>query len=346
MLNQTRNRRAILASLASAALLTGSARNLWADDGKLSVSWYPGLLGANFRRSFLDTFPEKDRVVVTEAWDSPRFTQMQASRARPTLDLACFIDVLMPLVARSGLVAKLDAAQVPNLVAVDPELMVWNGYGVPVAYGSWGIVYNAKRVAKPITSWGDLLRDDLKGHVSHPNITYNSSIYSLDALARLGGGDLRSPDAGMKAIRQIRLSGPGLWDQESIAVGWLKTEDIWATPYFSGNVLALMQDKDAPDLRFAVPSEGAYAVPLNVSRIANAPNEALANTFLNHMFGEAAQSAWIANGRTRPANRNVPVPADIAASVPTIEKLRRIDWDYFSQNRSAIVASWNETVNR
>ncbi|MBR0725511.1 extracellular solute-binding protein [Bradyrhizobium manausense] len=340
------SRRAALTSLASAAAMVGPLGRLQAQETKLSVSWYPGLLGANFRRSFLDTFADKDRVVVTESFDSPRFTQMQASRAKPNTDVAAFIDVLMPLVARSGLVSKLDAARIPNLANVDPALMTWDGFAVPAAYGSWGIVYNAKWVSKPIVSWGDLLRDDLKGHVTHPNVTYNSSIYSLDAFARLGNGDLRSPEAGMKSIRQIRLSGPGLWEQDSIAVGWLKTEEIWATPYFSGSVLALMQDKDVPDLRFVVPSEGAYAVPLNVAKVANAPNGALADGFIDHILGEAAQNAWTINGRTRPANRNVAVSAEIAASVPEIGKLRRIDWDYFSQNRAALVASWNDIVNR
>ncbi|WP_027554189.1 PotD/PotF family extracellular solute-binding protein [Bradyrhizobium sp. Cp5.3] len=339
------NRRTALASLAS-VVLAAPMRRLCAQEAKLSVSWYPGVLGANFRRSFLDTFADKDRVVVTESFDSPRFTQMQASRARPNTDVAAFIDVLMPLVARSGLVAKLDPVRIPNLANVDPALMIWDSFAVPAAYGSWGIVYNAKRVSKPIVSWADLLRDDLKGRVTHPNVTYNSSIYSLDALASLASGGLRSPEAGMKAIRQIRLSGPGLWEQDSVAIGWLKTEEIWATPYFSGSVLALMQDKDVPDLKFVVPSEGGYAVPLNITKAASAPNDPMADRFIDHVLSDAAQSAWTQNGRTRPANRNVPVPAEIAEATPEISKLRRIDWNYFSQNRSALVASWNDVVNR
>ena len=270
---------------------------------------------------------------------------MQASRNKPNVDVATFIDVLMPIVNNSGLLAKLAPAAIPNLASIDQELLIWNGLAVPASYGSWGIMYNKKRVSKPLTSWGDLLRDDLKGHVSHPNVTYNSSIYSLDALARLGGGDLRSPDAGMKSIRQIRLSGPGLWDQESIAVGWMKTEEIWATPYFSGNVLALMEDKDVPDLGFVVPSEGAYAVPFNITKIANGPNAGDADRFINHILSEAAQTAWVAAGRSRPAHRGVQVPAAVAATVPVISQLRRIDWTYFTQNRSAIVAKWNEMVN-
>ncbi|MGL4289153.1 MAG: extracellular solute-binding protein, partial [Phreatobacter sp.] len=156
----------------------------------------------------------------------------------------------------------------------------------------------------------------------------------------------KTPEAGMKAIRQIRTSGPGLWEQESVAVGWLKTEEIWATPYFSGNVLALMQDRDLPELKFVVPEEGAYAVPLNVAKVANSPNPALADRFIDHLLGAEAQAAWIVAGRSRPANREVPVPPDVAASVPEIARLRRIDWLYFAENRNALVNAWNEVVNR
>lgn len=339
------SRRTVLASLAATAVAPAMA-SAAARDTPLAVSWYPGLLGASFKKSFLETFAEKDRVQVTESFDSARFTQMQANRGRPNTDVATFIDVLMPLVNKSGLLSKLDTAQIPNLSKVDPALLIWGEFAVPAAYGSWGIVYNRKRVSQPMTSWGDLLRSDLKGRVSHPNITYNSAVYSLDAMARLGGADISKPAIGMTAIRQIRLAGPGLWEQDSVAAGWLKTEEIWATPYFSGNFQSLAQDKDAPDLEFAVPREGAYAVPLNFTKIAGAPNADLADRFLNHILGNEAQTAWIEFGKTRPSNRTIEVPESIAKSVPEIGKLNRIDWAYFADNRKAIVDQWNEIVNR
>jgi putative spermidine/putrescine transport system substrate-binding protein len=319
-----------------------------AQEGKSSLilNWYPGLLGANFKQSFLDTYDNNKNVEILESFDNARFTQMQANRARPNSDVATFIDVLLPLVARSGLTVKLTEDAIPNLAKVDPNVRTKDDMAVPVTYGSWGIAYNAEKLTKPITSWADLLREDLKGRVSAPNITYNSSIYTLDAMSRLEGGDLRDADAGLKAMRQIRTSGPGLWDQESIAVGWLKTGEIWATPYFSGNVLALMQDPDLKNLRFVVPSEGAYYVPLNVTKLANAPNSKEADRFINHMLSIPAQEAWTKFGRSRPVNTGAAVPDDVSASVPTADKLIRVDWEYFAKNRDAIVNKWNDVVNR
>lgn len=317
-----------------------------ASPGPIVANWYPGLLGSNLKRSFLETFAERAAVQSVEMYDNARFTQMQANRAKPTSDIAVFIDVLMPLIVKSGLLARLDNKSTPNLDKVDASLRVWDDFAIPFAYGAWGICYNAKRVQKPITSWKDLLRDDLKGRVTAPNITFNSSVYTLDAMSQIAGGNLRQADAGLQSMRQIRTTGPGLWEQENVAVGWLKTEEVWATPYYSGSVLALREDKDVPEMRFVIPSEGAYMVSFNVAKLANAPNPAGANRLVDHLLGAQGQSVWASLGQGRGTNREVTVPKMIADTVPPHAALRRIDWQYFADNRSAIVAKWNEVVNR
>ncbi len=341
------NRRALLGAAAAASAAALAPSLALAQAQEIAVGWYPGLLGGNFRKGFLDTFADAGSVKVIESWDNPRFTQMQANRNQPNLHVAIFLDVLLPIVARSGLIGELSAAQIPNLVDVDPRVQSAAGkFAVPATYGSWGIAYNAKHVKKPVTSWADLLRDDLKGHVSSPNVTYNSSIYTLDALSALKGGSLKSPQAGLEAMHQIRRGGPGLWDQESIAVGWLKTGEIWATPYFSGNVLAMMKDPDLADLKFAIPSEGAYAVSLNITRVKNATGGATPEAFINHMLSVPAQETWARVGGGRPVNAKAAVPREVAETVPTANRLRRVDWDYYAANRTAVVDQWNKVVNR
>ncbi len=337
-------RRALLQAAAAASLFPSIAQ---AQAQEITLSWYPGLTGANLKKSFWETFKDKNLVKIVESFDNPRFTQMQANRDKPTLHVAIFIDVLLPLIARSGMLQEMTPALIPNLKDVDPRITLPIGnLAVPVQYGAWGIAWNSKHIKRPITSWADLMRDDLKRHVSAPNITFNSSIYTLEALAALKNGTLRNPDVGMEFMHQIRKSGPGLWDQESIAIGWLKTGEIWATPYFSGNVLAMMKDPDLSDLRFAVPTEGAFAVPLNVTRVKNSTGGNTPEAFINHMLSLPAQEEWARVGGGRPVNVKAAVPKEVAETVPTIDKLRRVDWEYFAENRTAIVDKWNKIVNR
>ncbi|HTN67529.1 MAG TPA: extracellular solute-binding protein [Burkholderiaceae bacterium] len=341
------NRRKWLGTAAALSTVVLPSIPAWAQTQPLTIGWYPGMLGNNFRRSFLDTYPAGKEAKVIESFDNARFTQMQANRSQPNLHVGIFVDVLLPLIARSGLISALNPSTVPNLKDIDPRVKLPVGlHAVPATYGSWGIAYNAKHVKKPITSWADLLRDDLKGHVSAPNITYNSSIYTLDALAALKGGSLKAPDAGMEALHSIRTRGPGLWDQESIAVGWLKTGEIWATPYFSGNVLGMLRDPDLQDLRFCVPSEGAYLLAMNITRVVNPSAGNAPEAFINHMLSVEAQEAWAKIGGGRPINTRAKVPAEVAEMVPTADKLRTLDWEYFAEQRTAIVDRWNKIVNR
>lgn len=343
---QRRRLLSLLAAAGAAPLLAGWPAGVAAQDEPIQVGWYPGLLGANFKAAFLDTFPGARNVKIVESFDNARFTQMQANRNRPTLHAAVFTDVLLPLIARSGLITELDQAAVPNLKDFDPKVPLPVGrFAIPLTYGTWGIAYHAKRVKKPVTSWADLIGDDLKGHVSAPNVTYNSSMYTLDAMASLKGGSLRQPETGLQALRTVRRHGPGLWDQESIAVGWLKTGEIWATPYFSGNVLALQRDPDLADLKFAIPSEGGYALPMSITRVVNPTGGTLPEAFINHALGVEAQEVWARVGGARPVNTKARVPAEVQATVPTADRLRQLDWAYFAEQRSAIVERWNAVVN-
>ncbi|MBX3644204.1 MAG: extracellular solute-binding protein [Rubrivivax sp.] len=343
------DRRRLLATLGAvgaAPLLATPPLTALAQTEPIQVGWYPGLLGANYKAAFLDTYPDAKNVKIVESFDNARFTQMQANRSKPTLHVAVFTDVLLPLIARSGLITEIDAAVVPNLKDIDPRVPLPVGrHAIPLTYGTWGIVYNAKRVKKPVTAWADLVGDDLKGHVTAPNVTYNSSMYTLDAMARLKGGSLREPQAGLEALRSVRRNGPGLWDQESIAVGWLKTGEIWATPYWSGNVLAMLRDPDLADLKFAVPSEGGYALPMSITRVVNASGGKAPEAFINHALGVEAQEAWARIGGARPVNAKARVPAEVQAMVPTADKLRQLDWNFFAEQRSSLVERWNAVVN-
>ena len=49
----------------------------------LQISGFPGTIGQNVRKAFIDTYDKNVEVKYVESWDSARFTQMQANRARP-----------------------------------------------------------------------------------------------------------------------------------------------------------------------------------------------------------------------------------------------------------------------
>jgi len=313
----------------------------------LNMNGFPGTIGAAFRKAFMDTYDKSVTIRYVESWDSARFTQMQANRARPRDDVVMFTDLTLPLVARAGLLEPFNPDIVTELVNVDPSVRVPGDTGVPYGYGCVGIAYNARYVKTPPQSWTDLLKDEFKGHVSGPNISYSMAFNVMDALSRTRGKSLHTPEDAMEMYRQIRLSGPGLWDGENMAIGWLKTGEIWMTPYHSGNTLTLAMDPDLADIRFIVPREGAYYAPLAVAKVKNGPNGADGtDRFVNHVLNPAHQEVYAQLNQVRPVNMKARVPPQVAAACPTASELNKIDIEYMNLNRGKIIDQWNQIVNR
>jgi ABC-type Fe3+ transport system substrate-binding protein len=83
--------------------------------------------------------------------------------------------------------------------------------------------------------------------------------------------------------------------------------------------------------------------------IARGKNDSAGNApeaFINHMLSIEAQETWARVGMSRPSNVKASVPNDVAESVPAADRLRKLDWDFYGANRTAIVDQWNRTVNR
>ncbi len=45
-------------------------------------------------------------------------------------------------------------------------------------------------------------------------------------------------------------------------------------------------------------------------------------------------------------NVKASVPKEVLEAVSTYDRLRRVDWEYYAEHRTAIVDQWNRTVNR
>lgn len=337
---------AAVAALSVVAFGQATTNYAHAQKQSLEISWSGGNIGRNLKKVFVDPYDKNVDIKVVNSFDSRRFTLLNANRAKPTIDLGTFIDVMFPIVERSNLLEKMSTSEIPNLKDIYPQLVKKSGLGAAYMFGAWGIVYNADAVKKPITSWADLVREDLKGRVTSPAITYLSAVFVLDAMARLNGGDLKSYEKGLEMMRKIRLNGPGFWRNDSIAIGWIKTGEVWATPFYSGNMISLQGRKDMPKLRFVVPKEGAYMVASNVVKVKNGPNPKVADKFINTMLSVEAQERWAKIGGSRPANRKAKVPKAVLESVPNPEKLLVIDSEFFVKNRQAIIDRWNAVVNR
>jgi len=315
-------------------------------EATLRVGYWGGSIGDAITEVFVDTFREKYGIDVTivQAFDNPRLTQLLAQGARPDLDVAMFTAPIMPKVVSSGIAARLDPAAIPNLADVHPDLKHEDNLYAAFAFGTWGIVYNTQYIDRPITSWRDLLDPAFRGKVTHPDIAYNSSILSFDALARLDGGSLETDwRPGFENLKRILANSPSFWSSSSQVLEWLKQGEVWISAFASGSAMELAVQPDAPPVRFVNPVEGAYPVPFYLVKVVNARSPRAADLFINHMLDPELQERFMERMFYGPSNLKARVPEEwqgIILSANEFDQLVHLDWAYFEERQDEFTDMW------
>ena len=312
----------------------------------ITVGWYGGPIGEAFKKVVVAGFEKKTGITVNveTAFDDARLTKL---RSQPdSLDVAFFTDPVMPQVRAAGLTSDLSGMDIPNLKDVYPSLKSKDSFAW--TFGIWGIAYNADKVKSAPTSWSDLLDPALSGHVTEPDITFNSSILTLVAFARLGGGDLNNLQPGFDRMEQLRKLAPFFWASDSQMLPQLQAGNIWMSAYASGGTYQAAKAAGAPPIKFVIPKEGGYLVPFNTVIPKQSKNKAAAAQFANFLLDPQVQQQWAEAIYYAPGNSKTKIPSDIRNMVPTPEQvaqLKDIDWSKFANIRAAVVQEWQTKVH-
>ncbi len=148
-----------IATVSAAAMLATSPA--LAQDTTFTVSWW-GFNGDALQEIIIDPFQEmcECEVVFETGNNADRLSRLQL-RGGEGVDVIYLTDRFSQLGIELGLFQPIDRAQVPNLDNIyDLAQMPQGEYGPAYSIGRVGIVYNTDEVAEPITSWGDLWRED------------------------------------------------------------------------------------------------------------------------------------------------------------------------------------------
>lgn len=312
----------------------------------ITVGWYGGPIGKAFQETVVAPFEKKTgiKVTVETAFDDARLTKLQAQPG--SLDVAFFTDPVMPKVRAAGIPSDLSEARIPNLANVYPNLKSKDSFAW--TFGVWGIAYNADKVNPAPTSWADLLNPNFKGHVTEPDVTYNSSILSLVALARLGGGSLDDLSPGFQRMQEVRKLAPFFWASSSQMLQQLQSGTIWLTPYASGGTYAAAEAPGAPPIRFVIPKEGGYLVDFNTVIPRQSKHQEAAAEFANFLLDPTVQANWAQAIYYSPANSKTVIPASVKDKIVAgdqVAALQSIDWSKFASMRDAVVQKWQSEIH-
>lgn len=155
-------------------------------------------------------------------------------------------------------------------------------FTIPYAWGTTGLVYNTKKVSKPVTRWEDLFRAEFRkpGAI----VTVDDERVPTGATLLTLGKDFNSADPADLAAAERKL--------ETISRSWTLNNEIPEDELVKGSaVIGLMyngngelaQQKD-PDLRYVLPEEGPNIFIDNMAIPKDAPHADAAKAFMNFMM--------------------------------------------------------------
>jgi len=337
----------ILSVLVALGLMAAPA--LAQEKKTLTISMW-GFNGDKLEAFLLKPFKDKHNVdIVLETGNAAdRLNKVKIRKGG--VDLIYLSDVFSEVGYQDKLFEKIDTSKLTNLGSLYPIARAPQGEGFGPAYtiGRYGIVYDSAKV-KPISSWADLWREDLKRKISIPGFnTTAGPLVVLIAGERKKLDAYAAPDKTFESLAELKPNLVKTYNTGSELINLFSTGEVAVAP---------LQDFAFPQLKAAVPtavwadlSDGAFATFNTVNIVVGTKNRELAEAFINHHLSAEAQKALALAGTDAPANQKVELTPEQAApwtyGEATIKALRRIDYTKVNAAKPDWQDRWNDIFGR
>jgi putative spermidine/putrescine transport system substrate-binding protein len=324
-------------------MLASSAPIARAESGQVVV----GTWGGDYGQLLSDLIdkpllaPKGIEVLQDVANADPRRTKLLAERQsrRGSMDVACLSDSDHYLVAGTDAFERVDAAKVPRLDKVFPELRTETA--IPHIYSAQVILYNVNQVKAPPTSWADLWDPKWRGRIGLADILYPNNTL-MAALA--GGGSVSNYDPAEKKLMELRSLDAKIYPSNEALAAALKSEEVWLTSMWLAR--GFMWKKAGIPLSHVVPKEGAVSIVFEASVPRNARNKEGGFIYLDAMLDPKAQAAFADKMGYVPTVSDAVLPEDIATQVSLSEadraRLLKPDYKYLTDRSQRTLDFWNK----
>jgi spermidine/putrescine transport system substrate-binding protein len=232
---------------------------------------------------------EKKCQVIIDTFDSNEAMYAKIKAGASGYDLIVPSSYMVSLMNRQGMLRKLDANRIPNLVNIDPEFLRITidktmDHSVPYMITNTGIAYLKSRVANFVPSWAMFDRSDLKGRMT----MFNDMRETIGAALKFLGYSLNSTDEKQldeaKAVVLRWKANLAKFENEQYKTGLASGEFLLVHGY-SGDIVQVQ--KENADIAFAIPREGT-AISCDDLVIPRDAREAeLALAFINYLCDPA-----------------------------------------------------------
>ena len=338
-----------IAMLCGAALIPG-CKSSGTKSQELVVVSYPGDAQIPYRKFLADPFEQKlpgttVRLVPSESEDV--VAQIKASRGASPYDVITLGVPRQITAVQEGWIEQTPREDLPNLKEVYPQFIdACMNNGIPETYSLIGIAYNPDKVAAP-QSWQDLWRPEYRGKLGMTTPASNLGFGLVVMAAKLAGGGEDNLEPAWNKLHEL---GPFVVAPSPEALAQLfERGEVSIAPMWNNDaaILAL----HGQHLKFVQPKPGAIVVVSCMDVIKGSGQLALARKFLNEEISRdfqshLAQAPWFFG----PTNKEVPIPAESAAYMPTtlegLQKSIYFDWKKAVPHRAEATERFNREFSR
>jgi putative spermidine/putrescine transport system substrate-binding protein len=309
------------------------------------VTHFGGPYGA-LREIVADPFEKAGKgKVVYETENSVSATaKLLAQRSDPPFDVAMFSRGVTVRNGKAGLLVPLGAGDLSNASQLVDSAMAPSNFGAAMLLDGLDIMYDASKIAAPITSWLDLWRPDLKGLVAMPAAAL--PVYSVVMqVARIVAGDDRkdaSIDAAFAKLKALRPNVRNFYSDPVQASQMIERGEVVAAVQYVGRISAVM--KGNPNVKRATPKEGVPGVPYDLCVIANGRNKDVALQYIDFCLSPEVQSALATRLSITPSTRTAKVPAESSHLVVPSASIWFPDEDFAADKSAEWSRRWQREV--
>jgi putative spermidine/putrescine transport system substrate-binding protein len=306
--------------------------------------------GGNYKATYesvVERFEKANNVKVEWIVGSTDSNHVKARQGQT--DVAT-TDLLHSLAGeQEGLWVDLDPQLIPNLNDLYP-IARRSKQTVFANVGDFVLAYNANRIKRAPTGWGDLWNPEYKNRVALYSFTASSTLSLIVLEAKKAGGSERNVEPGLKRLIDLHKSGNilALVAGESELVSLYELEEAWIGPLAVGRLKALW-DKGAKHIKFVRPAEGTPGLITTLNVVKGSPKKELAMKFVNFALGKECQEAFAARNLYAPTLKTASIPRDLEGlliSGNSVDKLFIPDWVYINSVKAQWKEQWDKAISQ
>jgi putative spermidine/putrescine transport system substrate-binding protein len=285
------------------------------------------------------------KVNIQASESTSAVAQALASRDNPPYDVLLTDSPIMPQLIKADLIEPVSPTDLPSLGKLLPSVREFGNYGIPFLTNAIILTYNSKEVKEPVTSYADLKRPDLKGHVGMLSPANSGGVLTLIALAESNGGSLDNIEPGLKALSSMRDSIATISPATVTVQQLLEQEEIWAAPFFDGRIYA-SRNRGKP-LVSVIPKEGIYVVNNYWNPVRGTKKRAAVNAYIEQAVSDEVIGQMVNFFRYAPCT-DIKLSPDVAKEVVVYGDNRKfvkpVDWSKVAEHRGEWIERFDKAM--